>query len=988
MIFLRFFFRGALRRTSRPRWRLPGLLAILFLGLIMPRSVFAGPASADVVELTQPDGTRFPARLRGDEWFNWNETADGYVIGQDTDRRWKYRRPRQDRADFDIVPGAEVGKTDPAALGLRKHDLPPAGLIRERVRALRESGRVVPRPPRSDATGPAATPSSPGAAGGAGTEEEASSGGSPPPSAASPDSTTLRCVVILAAFSDHWSAGAPLASRGKPRADYDALLNTLGYSADGAAGSARDYYREVSYGKTDIQFVVSNWVVLPQTEAYYGDNANEASGAQRVRTLAADALAAADTAGFNFADGDGNGDGWVDLLVIIHSGFSESLTGNPATCIWPRQWSLPDLVTRDGKKMSSFAVTAGMRGQQSSSTGIMRIGTLVHEMGHLFGLPDLYDAGNATRGLGTWCLMAYGSWGNSGTAATELRPTHLGAFAKSLLGYLDPVPVHSQASQTLPRAATSPSAHLLAGSADATEYFLVENRGGSGFDADLPAGLLITHVDTRAVTTANHSGLFPAPAVRVEEANGGDTLRAAISAQAGQVWTASNGLAGGFRDATGDPETNAMTYQSGNTYQYTRLDNAVSYTGITADAFSPAGPVMTYRLQTRVPTLATPAPAYSGGYTVSWSAASGAARYEIQEGSPATATVFTDDAESLAAMRDNWKIFGAVTRSTLGNATSGGSACYELAAKLPGPDNTINTADDYFLPEYRGLELRAPFTLTASSSISFKYLSRVSSGYGALRVQLTKNDGASWATLGSYTGNTTSWTTITYPYTTLVAAGFAVGDRVRLRFVVVNETLWGWTAFPAYGYALDEVRCTGIARDSTNWTTLANNVTGTSQAIAAKAGGSIWRYRVRAYSNSAWRDWSPVATVTVSAAVLTPLASWRQTYFGTPENTGQAADDQDPDGDGVANLLEYALAGLPLQSAPGILPAVSAESDHLRLSFFRARAELTYLVEASSDLVTWETIATNPGQSGEEVTVTDPVSFSTSPRFLRLRVSP
>ena len=338
-------------------------------------------------------------------------------------------------------------------------------------------------------------------------------------------------------------------------------------------------------------------------------------------------------------------------------------------------------------------------------------------------------------------------------------------------------------------------------------------------------------------------------------------------------------------------------------------------------------------------------------------------------------------------MRDNWKIFGAVARSALSNATSGGAACYELAARLPGPDNVINNADDYFLPEYRGLELRAPFTLSAASSISFKYLSRVSPGYSPLRVQLTKNDGASWVTLGSYTGNTTAWTSVTYTFATLASSGFVAGDQVRLRFVVANEILWGWTPFPAYGYALDDIRCTGISRDSTNWTTLAADVTGTSLAIGSKIGGSTWRYRVRAYSNALWRDWSPTMTVTVD--LLTPLAAWRQTYFDISANTGIAADDQDPDDDGTANLLEYALGGLPLQSDPEIRPAVSVEGDYLRLAFFRARPEITYEVEASSDLVTWDTIATNPGLVGEQVLDIDPLPVSaTGHRFLRLRVSP
>ena len=62
----------------------------------------------------------------------------------------------------------------------------------------------------------------------------------------------------------------------------------------------------------------------------------------------------------------------------------------------------------------------------------------------------------------------------------------------------------------------------------------------------------------------------------------------------------------------------------------------------------------------------------------------------------------------------------------------------------------------------------------------------------------------------------------------------------------------------------------------------------------------------------------------------------------------------------------------------------------MQLAFLRARPELTYEVLASSDLVNWTVIATNPGVASETepVTVTDPMPVSENPRrFLRLRVT-
>jgi hypothetical protein len=54
--------------------------------------------------------------------------------------------------------------------------------------------------------------------------------------------------------------------------------------------------------------------------------------------------------------------------------------------------------------------------------------------------------------------------------------------------------------------------------------------------------------------------------------------------------------------------------------------------------------------------------------------------------------------------------------------------------------------------------------------------------------------------------------------------------------------------------------------------------------------------------------------------LLTPLESWRMQYFNTSENTGPAADDADPDHDGLTNFTEYAFGLSPVDRESHALP--------------------------------------------------------------------
>ena len=121
--------------------------------------------------------------------------------------------------------------------------------------------------------------------------------------------------------------------------------------------------------------------------------------------------------------------------------------------------------------------------------------------------------------------------------------------------------------------------------------------------------------------------------------------------------------------------------------------------------------------------------------------------------------------------------------------------------------------------------------------------------------------------------------------------------------------------------------------------------------------------------------------------------SWIAGYPGVGAHTGK---NDDPDGDRLTNLAEYALGGNPTAAQQDLMPAggkVEIDgSKYLTLTFHRARADVTYIVEGSSDLANpsgWSAISYVPGAAGQDQTVSDivPMNAQNPRRFLRLKLS-
>lgn len=124
------------------------------------------------------------------------------------------------------------------------------------------------------------------------------------------------------------------------------------------------------------------------------------------------------------------------------------------------------------------------------------------------------------------------------------------------------------------------------------------------------------------------------------------------------------------------------------------------------------------------------------------------------------------------------------------------------------------------------------------------------------------------------------------------------------------------------------------------------------------------------------------------------LEAWRITYFGSPSNTGPGSDLNDPDADGIVNLLEFATASDPTVSTPPPGHLIK-NGNQLEFTYTRptaATSELTYTPETTSTLTgQWlpadpaaTTVLSDNGQL-QQVKVTIPAGPD-GKLLLRLRV--
>ena len=293
--------------------------------------------------------------------------------------------------------------------------------------------------------------------------------------AAAPAVGTRRALVLLVDFQDNPASEAA-----------DHFREMLFSRGSYPTGSLSDYYYEASYQQLKIVGDVSGWYRAPQPYSYYvGTKYGFGGYPSNAYKLVEDVVELA-SGDVDFAKYDTDGDGEVDALFVVHAGQGAEATGN-ITDIWSHMSSITSR-QKDGVAVSRYSM--------EPEDG--KIGVFCHELGHVLGLPDLYDYDMDSAGTGWWDLMAGGSWNNNG-----LTPAHPIAWCKVRLGWVKPITASMQ-KITLRPSTDYPDIYRLG--PEGQEYFLIENRRRKDFDGALPGeGLLVMHVDESRSNNNNQS---------------------------------------------------------------------------------------------------------------------------------------------------------------------------------------------------------------------------------------------------------------------------------------------------------------------------------------------------------------------------------------------------------------------------------------------------------------------------------------------------
>ncbi|MCK4938381.1 MAG: M6 family metalloprotease domain-containing protein, partial [Methanosarcinales archaeon] len=448
---------------------------VVFCLILIIENAAAIPASPYPFTLEQPDGYSFQARQYGDERLHWIETLDGYTIVKEENGWWTYAAKNNEGK---LIPtNNRVRMVKPLSIDIEKHVTPiwkPDDIM------IRKSS---PRPVKIKTL-------------------DLKANGLPGTASA----TTEKVVVILINFTDV----SPESTHDKTYYDNLIFNNSTG------ANSMFNYYREVSYDQLNITgTTVSNWYQSSHKMEYYGEDATDIDenitrsdpNTGYIENLAREAVQLADD-DIDFSEYDTDSDEVVDHVIIVHAGNAQESSDDPDD-IWSHQssignynsgsWHEDGEMTNDGVKVIGYTMMA-----EGSP-----LGTFAHEFFHDLGAPDLYDYDSDSNPVSYWDLMAGGSWNDKGNT-----PAHMGGYLKwdidadptnGYNGWLTPIIVSTPQTRSVEKLESDTGDRLFKVDISGTnQYFLVENRQLTGYDAYLPeAGILIWHIDEDVVSYYN-----------------------------------------------------------------------------------------------------------------------------------------------------------------------------------------------------------------------------------------------------------------------------------------------------------------------------------------------------------------------------------------------------------------------------------------------------------------------------------------------------
>lgn len=441
---------------------------IIVIFTLLATVCHAGPARPGTMTFTQPDGSSFTARVRGDEFMKIITTASGHAILKDNDGWWCYATYDSNGQKLDS--GYKVGENVPMHV-LSASSMIPYDMLSQRAAEKRNAARLHgARPILSRMQSQKTSPDTPA------------------------EPVTKHGIVILAEYAD--------VKFEHTRQEFEDMLTKQGYSVGGATGCAKEYFDSQFKGMFNFEFKVSEIVTLSGVRAYYGGNTFGGDDKKPAEMIVEACKLADPEVDFSLYDDDS--DGYVDNVFVFFAGEDEA--DNPdenANCIWSHAWFITSgaglaKLTLDGLVIDQYACTSELM----PGNAMAGIGTFCHEFSHTLNLPDLYDTDYDSSGGwagGMWGSTSLMDGGNMNNNCNT--PPYFNAIEREIIGLSEPVLIEHNGTITLEPIHENGKYYRL-DTDKSTEYYLFECRSNDGWDEYIGGnGLLVYHIDKSSPRT-------------------------------------------------------------------------------------------------------------------------------------------------------------------------------------------------------------------------------------------------------------------------------------------------------------------------------------------------------------------------------------------------------------------------------------------------------------------------------------------------------
>jgi M6 family metalloprotease-like protein len=287
-----------------------------------------------------------------------------------------------------------------------------------------------------------------------------------------------------------------------------------------------EFYTDLSGGLVTLLGDTRDWFQASLSSVDVAGDSSGLSSADDVGEFIFELLTNADDGSVDWGDYDNDGpdgvpnsaddDGFVDVLAVMHPTSGAECGGSGTGIVWSHYWQLSasagqvfttSTISNSSSASGGFVMVDDYTIHPvlaCNSSEINEIGVVAHELGHGFGLPDLYAVGTNHGGVGRWGLMGSGPWGCGGQGADV--PCHMTAWSKEAMGWANVTTLAADADLgvlTLDPVETTGDVIRIDAGDGSGDYYLLENRQPLGFDVGLPApGLFVWQIDIETVDGA------------------------------------------------------------------------------------------------------------------------------------------------------------------------------------------------------------------------------------------------------------------------------------------------------------------------------------------------------------------------------------------------------------------------------------------------------------------------------------------------------